>query len=385
MALQAIGQQLRALREKSASLVAEALRDIENAFANTYRDMGWFSISDKASGIRKDIIESPLFRVLGGNQSTRAARIFSENNATIIQLVESRSLVIKDALQNIDVVISSGDVSIYSGGSPVLRLVGINGYIDPSTGDFLGNLSVNGGTYPDYIATRFIDSTKNYSDDVATFVDGPSGNSEIHQRVDVGDATLEIKKGTDNRVTAVVDATAVVLTVGNASADTVIKPESVATDRLGVGVSAPSTNGHAHVGTFLGAAATSASSGEKLRVGGNARVDSNLGIGMNPSRALDVTGDAKITGTLEVDSNAQFDGTVTITGIAAGGQIVAQSAGAITTMDAATGRFYLDVYTKAEVDAAIAAAIAAIVVDAVGNHDHGGMVPADGGHSHSLS
>jgi predicted nucleotidyltransferase len=58
--------------------------------------------------------------------------------------------------------------------------------------------------------------------------------------------------------------------------------------------------------------------------------------------------------------------------------VIALPGGTLSSQDAATTRTGLDVYSKSEVDAAIAAAIAAIVVD-------NALVGTPEEHSHSLS
>lgn len=55
--------------------------------------------------------------------------------------------------------------------------------------------------------------------------------------------------------------------------------------------------------------------------------------------------------------------------------------GELTITDPAAARTSLDVYSTAEVDAIIAA----LVTDPQGGHDHGGAVPSDGLHAHTIS
>lgn len=386
MGLQQIAQQLRGVRDRVSTVIADALSEIETRFTTVYRDMGLFRIDNSSSGIRKELLVSPQFNILASNGNTVAGRIYSERGNVIIELVDVRTLAIRDSLQDLDVLVNSGEVAIYSRSPAVQRLAAMSGYMDPSTGDFDGALAVLGGPITGPIGTVGITANKNYADQLFTFVDAVDGDSTIYQKVNAANGSaVEIKKGADNEVIITVGSVAVVQTISNASHTTTLKPESVATSRLGVGAAAPATDGHAVVNTFLGAASTSPSSGEKLRVGGNARIDSNLGIAMNPSRALDVTGNAKIDGTFEATGNATFGGTVTISPLASGDVLLAQVGGTITTIDPATARFNLDVYSKAETDAAIAAAIAAIVISTVGDHTHGGAVGGDGGHTHTIS
>lgn len=388
MAIQTIANQLRSLRDRYWSLVADALRDIEQIVSNIYRDMGWFRVTDALSGIRKDILESKLFSVLSGGSGEPVLKVFAEQNRILVSPQRNLAILVKDFYRLQDMLVSPGGISVNGQPPTNYVIVAVQGSVD-TAGDFISSISANGGTSAGYLATRLIDSTKLRTEDIATFVDPVDGDTVIRQAASVGSSVVEIKKGANNIVSISVDKTAVVVTISDGTNDTTIKPESVVTPRLGVGASAPGTNGHAVVNTFLGAGSTAPSSGEALRVGGNARVDSNLGIGMNPSRALDVTGDGKLTGSLEVDGAAQFDGSVTVTGLAAGGTIVGQVGGTLSTLDAGTARFYLDVYTKAEVDAEIAAAIAAAMgslsVDSVADHDHGGAVAAGGGHSHTIT
>lgn len=389
MSLQQIGQQFRSTREKMWSLAADAMQDITNSFKNTYEDMGWFKIDSRSSGIKKDMLVSPQFNIVTANGKTVAARLYSENRQVFIELVDVRTLTIKDIIQSIqsaDVLISSGEIAIMSRSTPSIRLAGITGSHDSGTGDYSGNITVIGGVTAGIKASISLDVTKSLADSLSTFVDAVDGDSTALQNVNLGGVNLSYTKGADNAVTVTVDKLAVVVTVKDITHSTTVKPASVATSRLGIGASVPSTDGHAVVNTYLGAAAPSPSATEKFRVGGDARVDSNLGIGMNPTRPLDVTGNGKVTGTWESGGNTTVGGTLTITPLAAGDVLLAQSGGVVTTISPGTARFALDVYSKSETDAAIAAAISAIVIDAVPDHTHGGGgVDPAGGHSHTHS
>lgn len=342
--------------------------------------MGWFSISEKSSGLRKDAMESPLFRVIGGNK----------NNISIAEIrsLDGRFVILLDASQ------SQGIINIESRNPAVgesmqltpntINITDIDGQLlcaIAASQDALGNDStiILGQTDDGDINSFSIESNLSWARIVNTFKDATDGDTVSTLQSEESAGTLSIKKGSDNEVSAVVDAAAVVVTIADITHNTTIKPASVATPRLAVGTTAPATDGHAVVATFLGTGgATAPAAGESLRVGGNGRVNGNLGIGMDPARALDVTGDGKLTGTLEVDGAAQFDTSVTITPLASGDVLLGQSGGTINTIAPGTARFALDVYSKAEVDAAIAAAIAAIVVD-------NALVGTPEEHSHSLS
>jgi hypothetical protein len=362
MALQAIGQQLRALREKSASLVAEALRDIENAFANTYRDMGWFLFQEKVSGIRQDVLQTPRLMIISDRNQNPIGEIRNIDGRLVILLdassgqgilnIESKNRNTGESMQ-----ITPNTINITDIDGELLFAIS-------ASQDGSGNDSIQVLGQADNGALNSYSLSANPSEVslVNTFKDAVDGDTLTTVKSEEAAATISAKKGADNEISSVVDAAAVVLSVKNDSATTTIKPESVATDRLGVGVSPPATDGYANIGVFLGVNAGSPSGAESVKVNG----DTNL-VG-----ALDVSG---------AITNPLLTGEFVIT----------LPGGTLTSEDAASHRTNLDVYaksevyTKAEVDAAIAAAIAAIVVDAVGDHDHGGMVPADGGHSHSLS
>jgi hypothetical protein len=379
MSLKIIGQQLLATRDRLGVLLANALDQIDIAFSNTYRDMGWFRINKSQSGLKKDLLVTPQLNVTAANNETVAGRIYSEAGALIIELVDVRSFTVRDRLLIPSVLIVSGSIQIYAPAPYYVSIAELQGNFNASTGDYSTGLFLRGGVTAGQLAVLTADITKDYADLTTTFVDPVDGDATVFQHLTAaGGVSVEYTKGADNAVRIAVGNTIVTFSVENISHTTTVKPESVSTSRLGVGTTPPTVDGYAVVNDFLGAASSAPSATEKLRVGGNARVDANLGIGMNPTRPLDVTGDAKITGTLEVDSAATFDSTVTITPLASGDLFVGQVSGTLSTISPSTARFALDVYSKAEVDAAIAAAIAAIVVD-------NALVGTPEEHNHSLS
>jgi len=380
MSLQSIAQGLRGTRDKTFNEIADALREITSAFSNTYRDMGWFAINEKSSGLRKDAIESPLFRVIGGNKNDISiAEIRSLDGKFVILLdasqtqgiinIESRNPAVGESMQLTPNTINITDID-----GQLLCAISASQDALGSDSTLIIGQSDNGDSN-----SFSIESNPAWARIVNTYKDPTGGDTITSLQSEESAGTLSVKKGPDNEVNVAVDAAAVVVTISDIAHNTTLKPESVATPRLAVGTTAPATDGHAVVATFLGTGgATAPSAGESLRVGGNGRVNGNLGIGMNPARALDITGDVKATGSLEIDGAAQFDSTVTITPLASGEVLVGQTAGTLSTVSPAAARFLLDVYTKAEVDAAIAAAISAIVVD-------NALVGTPEEHSHSLS
>jgi hypothetical protein len=375
MALQVLANQIRGAREKWAVLVAEALVEIERAILGLTTSIGFTS---DLSGIKKKTLLTENLIILMPNGNTIAVRLSADSGVAVMDLQAAGSMRFSASNLPSVVQVSPGTIQINASPPFFQNMVTLQGF-RYDNGDFTGGLSVLGGVTAGTLATFGIDATKAYFDALATFVDPVDGDSVFQAHLNAaGGCVVDMKKGADNAISATVDNVIVTFTVKNVTHTTTVKPESVSTSRLGVGVSPPATDGHANVATYLGAAAATPSSGEKLRVGGNARVDSNLGIGMNPARALDVTGNGKFTGTLEVDGAAQFDTSVTITPLAAGDLLIGQVAGTLSTVSASTARFFLDVYTKAEVDAAIAAAIAAIVVD-------NALVGTPEEHNHSLS
>lgn len=375
MAIYQIANQLRGLREKSYLLIAEALEEIEKILVAIPALVG---LTSDSKGIQKDKLLAKRFILLMPNGTTIALQLYAESGFAVMDF--SGAAYLRFSATNLPsvTVISPGLVQIQAA-PPFSQAMALLQGFRYDNGDFTGGLSVLGGVTAGPLATLGVDATKDYLDVLGTFVDTVDGDSVFQVHLDAaGGCVVDMKKGADNAISATVDAVVVTFTVGNVTHTTTLKPESVSTSRLGVGVSPPATDGHANVGIYLGAAAATPSAAEKLRVGGNARVDSNLGIGMDPARALDVTGDGKLTGTLEVDGAAQFDTSVTITPLAGGDVLLGQSGGTINTIAPATARFALDVYSKAEVDAAIAAAIAAIVVD-------NALVGTPEEHNHSLS
>lgn len=90
MAIQTIANQLRSLRDRYWNLVADAFRDIEQAFLSVYRDMGWFSFSENATGIRKDVLQSPRMMVIGGKNNTVIGEIRNLDGKFVI-LVDPQS------------------------------------------------------------------------------------------------------------------------------------------------------------------------------------------------------------------------------------------------------------------------------------------------------
>ena len=379
MSLQSIAQSLRGTRDKTFNEIADALREISSAFSNTYRDMGWFAINEKSSGIKKELLVTPQLNITAANQTTVSGRIYAENGKVILQLVDSNGFTVRSLVIPMDVVTTPGSIAIVSRDPSVLSVAEILGFMYDN-GDYISSMRAIGGVAAGSTSTWLVDMTKLYGQNILTFIDPVDGDSIIDCKVTAaGGAEVRFAKGPDNSVSFDVDAAAVVVTIADITHNTTIKPASVATPRLAVGTTAPATDGHAVVATFLGTGgATAPAAGESLRVGGNGRVNGNLGIGMDPARALDVTGDVKATGTLEIDGAAQFDSTVTIPPLASGDVLVGQTGGTLSTVSPGTARFLLDVYTKAEVDAAIAAAIAAIVVDDA-------LVGTPEEHSHTLS
>lgn len=374
MAISQIANQLRGLGQKTFVLIAEALEEIEKILIAIPALVG---LTADSKGIQKINMLAQRFKIIGTNGTTVMAQIFAENNAAIFELDAVRTLSVRDILLRMHVDISAGNISINSGLPGTVETFNVFGDL-ATNGDFTQTLTAKGGVTAGPLAILFVDATKNYLDHLMTFVDAVDGNATHQIHLDVGGLLIEVKKGPDNVITQSVDTINVTFVVKNISADTTIKPESVATPRLGVGAAPPTTDGHAVIGVFLGVIATAPSAGEAARIGGDARIDGNLGVGMDPTIPLDVTGDAHITGALEVDSAATFNSTVTLTPLSGGDVLVAQSGGTLTTIAPATARFALDVYSKAEVDAAIAAAIAAIVVD-------NALVGTPEEHSHSLS
>jgi hypothetical protein len=184
---------------------------------------------------------------------------------------------------------------------------------------------------------------------INTFKDAVDGDVITLLQSEEATGTISVKKGADNEIIGTVSAAAVVLTVKNVSSDTTIKPESVVTPRLGVGGAAPATDGYASVSDFLGVGASTPSAAE----------------------AVKIVGDTNMVGALDV-SGAVTNPLLTST------YVIALPGGTLSSQDAATTRTGLDVYSKSEVDAAIAAAIAAIVVD-------NALVGTPEEHSHSLS
>ena len=372
MGLQAVINEIRGVGGKAAVLTAEAFSAILQALSNTYADMGWFQSGNK-TGIRKQILETNKIRIISQNNNVPVGEILEMDGQFVFRVSVAYFFPLNSATSEETLAVTNNTINILnSDGEIIVAVVGSEDGSGNEIALILGQSDAGN------LNSFSLDSNLFWARILNTYKDAVDGDTIALLQAELSTATLSLKKGTDNEISGLVDAAAVVLTVKNASSDTTIKPVSVVTPRLGVGASAPATDGHANVGVYLGAAAASPSSGEKLRVGGNARIDSNLGIGMNPTRALDVTGDGKLTGTLEVDGAAQFDTSVTITPLAGGGVFVGQVGGTLSTMDAATARFALDVYSKAEVDAAIAAAIAAIVVD-------NALVGTPEEHSHSLS
>jgi len=384
MSLEALSQQLLATRDRIGVIISNALKEINQSFSTVYRDMGWFQINKSQSGLKKDLLVSPQVNVTTANGQTVAGRIYSEAGSLVVELVDVRSFVVRDRLVIPSVLVSNGSVQIFAPAPYYVVMGELLGNFDSSTGDFFANLTLKGGVTAGPVGIVFFDVTKAYADILTTFVDAINGDATAFQHLNASGTEVTYAKGADNAVSISVGNITVAVNVKNASHNTSIKPESVATERLGVGAAPPGTDGHAVVNTFLGVGSSAPSSAEKFRVGGDARVDGNLGIGMDPARPLDVTGDAKITGALEVDGAVTLDGavtmnsTLTITPLSGGDVFVGQSGGTLSTISPAVARFALDVYTKAEVDAAIAAAIAAITVD-------NALVGTPEEHSHSLS
>lgn len=373
MAIQTIANQLRSLRDRYWGLVADALRDIEQIVSNIYRDMGWFQVAEKSSGIRKDVLQTPRLMIVGGQNSIPIGEIRNIDGRLVVFLdpnssagalyFESKNKDSSDYMRA-----RENGITIYNGDDEFM--LAVTAYRDNLGNDIstIYGQTDNGATSQfALVALPLFASVEN------TFKDAVDGDTVTTLKSEEATGTLSVKKGADNEVSAVADAAAVVLTVKNASSDSTIKPESVVTPRLGVGGSAPGTDGHATVSTFLGVGASAPAASEALRV----------------------VGKSHLAGELEVDNASQFDGaaefnsTVTVTGLAAGGTIVGQVGGTLSTLDAATARFYLDVYTKAEVDTeianAISAAIAGLSIDSVVDHNHGGTVPDGGGHTHTIT
>lgn len=369
MAIQTIANQLRSLRDRYWSLVADALRDIEQIVSNIYRDMGWFRVTEKSSGIRKDVLQTPRLMIVGGANNAPIGEIRNIDGRFVVFLDPNSSygaLYFESKSKDSSAYMRASETGIVVYNSDNEFMLAATAYRDNLGNDIstIYGQTDNGATSQfALVALPLFASVEN------TFKDAVGGDTVTKLKSELGTGTLSVKKGANNEIRAVADATAVVLTVKNASNDSTVKPESVVTPRLGVGWSAPGTNGHASVATFLGVGASAPAAGEALRV----------------------IGKSHIVGQLEVDNASQFDGaatfnsTVTVTGLAAGGTIVGQVAGTLSTLDAATARFYLDVYTKAEVDAAIATAMGKLSVNSVADHDHGGAVAAGGGHSHTIT
>jgi hypothetical protein len=356
-------------------LIAEALEEIEKILVAIPALVG---LTSDSKGIQKDRLLAKRFILLMPNGTTIAVQLYAESGFAVMDFSGAGYLRFSAINLPSVTVISPGIVQIQAA-PPFSQSMALMQGFRYDNGDFTGDLSVLGGVTAGPLATFGVGATKSNLSVTSGFIDPVDGDSLFTMILNAaGGCVVDLTKGADNAISASVGAITVTFSVKNVTHTTTLKPESVSTSRLGVGVSPPPTDGHANVGTYLGASAATPSSTEKLRVGGNARVDSQLGIGMNPARALDVTGDGKFTGTLEVDGAAQFDTSVTITPLSGGGVFVGQSGGTLNTLDAATARFAMDVYSKSEVDAAIAAAIAAIVVD-------NALVGTPEEHNHSLS
>lgn len=136
MGLQQLGQQFRAAREKLWGLVGEAMNDIENRFSLVYRDMGWFGITKVSSGIRKDVLETPLLNILSGTaNNTRIASITSAGGRLKIQT--SSQLDGAAVSYGIDDLIDWTDSSLAMVGIP------LNYYVEFDLAEIASNFTID--------------------------------------------------------------------------------------------------------------------------------------------------------------------------------------------------------------------------------------------------
>lgn len=385
MSLEALSQQLLATRDRIGVIISNALKEINQTFSTIYRDMGWFQINDSTSGLRKDVLSTPLLQIIGSTKNGvpigqiraidgRFVILLDASSAQGILNIESRNPSVGESMaitpNTINITDTSGDL-----------LFSISASQDSLGNDVVQVLGqANSGNLNSFSA----ESNPFWARLIATFKDATDGDVVVLAQAEEAVGTISVKKGSDNAISATVDAAAVVLLVRNAGSDTSIKPESVVTPRLGVGGSAPTIDGYASIANFLGVGTGAPSGSEVLSVAGDTKLDG----------ALDVNGDTTLVGALDVTGDTNLVGALDVSGaitnpLLTAKYVIALLGGSLSTQDAAATRTDLDVYTKAETDAAVAAAvaaaIAALVIDPVGDHTHGGAVPPDGGHTHTIS
>lgn len=355
MSLQQIAQNFLGTKDRLWKQAAEALADIARQFSVVYEDMGWFEISGKSSGIRKDALETPLLRILGGKTNNisiaelrsldgRFVILLDASNAQGIINIESRNPATGESMQ-----ITPNLINIFDVDGQLLAALTAQQDIGTTNDQATLLLQSNGGALNSLTA-----QTNPTEVAVRLFFEAGANDFRAEQIAQVAEAYFRAAYGSSLEIKGRVTSTTVVFTVANASATTTVKPESVGTNRLGIGVAPPSVDGRAVIGSFLGVVATAPTGAEVLKV----------------------TGDTNLVGALDV-SAAITNPVLTAK------YVIALLGGTLSSQTAAATRTDLDVYTKAETNTAIATAIAAMTITAVGDHTHGGAVAPDGGHSHT--
>ncbi len=347
MNLPQIAQKLRVMRDQAWMLVAEALTQISNGIDNVYTDMGWFD-KKGVTGIEKQQLNAVEFGILGKLGNNVMAKLQIIGNGVGVIIGELKSWRVRQPGVLTDGVLTPNDVGLQlNDGTGSTFVAGLNGYKDPATGDTSGIIAIN---TPETVAAMLGD--KNGVTLTFTFDD-----FEISGNVSLAEAMITLSQAATSN-------------------QTILRHVSVSTPRLGVGAGVPTTDGHAAIGEFLGVNAARVGS-ESFNAGGDSIIGGRLGIGVAPTKELDVSGDAEINGSLEVNGSVDITGDVDVTGnsdvsgtLDVGGAgsftgnltvtplgttlFVGATGGVLGALDAATARFGLSVYTKAEVDALLA-------------------------------
>lgn len=343
MNLQEIANQIRRIGGEVSLLVAEGFGNISQGIANIYADFGWFKKGNN-TGLRMPILETNRLRIIGLPSGAAVGEILEIDGRFVLRVNSIYIYPIVAVNTNERIIITNNSVNIVNQAGEII--VGMSG-----SEDAFGNeiALVIGQSDGGNLCSFSLDANPFFARLLNTFKDPVDGDTTSLLQSEEGQATLDLKKGPNNQIVAIVDAITANITVKNASHDTSVKPESVTTPRLGVGSAAPTVDGHATVADFLGVGTSTPSGSEAVKVSG----DTNL------SGALDVSG--AVTNPL---LTAHF--------------VIALPGGTLSSEDTASARTSMDVYSKAETDAAIAAAIAGITVD-------NALVGTPEEHNHTLS